>query len=122
MKLIWALGCLLIGAAVVPVSYYVQWSMRDRLMVDYAYKKDCERVSKRTITQDMEEAPEATLESTPELAEEHYCRDLLRGIATYRQAIVTRSVGFGLVVFIGLMFVRFLMIPFRDTTGWQSDY
>jgi len=116
---LWVAGCLVVGALVCPASYLALWAMRANFLGTYdELRTDCERVSEMTITDQMEGDGAAALAAHPSLAASDYCKDLLEALDGYRQAVFTRSVGFGVVVFIGLLIVRFIMFPAQSTPGW----
>jgi hypothetical protein len=122
-KLIWVALCLVAGVVVAPVSYLALWSMRANFLGEYdELKKDCQRVWEQTITTAMEDAPGATLatiEARP--PGNDYCGDFFGGLEVYRVAILNRSIGFGFVVFIGLLILRFVMFPFDEAPRWVED-
>ena len=121
-KVIWIVACLAAGGAIWPISYHVLWAMRTNFIGEYReLKTDCERVAEVVVTADMENNPEVAFSAYPTLSETDYCVDLLTGMKTYKQAIFNRSFGFGIVLFIGLLIVRFVMFPFDDSPNWIEN-
>lgn len=122
-KLLWV-GCLfVVGALIAPASYFALWAMRANFLGEYdGLKQDCERIREQKITVDQENAPGETLASIESLDDANgYCADFFGGLESYRVAILNRSIGFGAVVFIGLLILRFVMFPFDEAPSWIED-
>jgi hypothetical protein len=118
-KALWVVICFVAGGVVWPASYVALWAMRSNFLGEYTeLKKDCERVSGRAIEPALEGSPETALVAEPSMAGIDYCSDLFQGLRAYREAIFNRSLGFGIVVFLGLLIVRFVMFPPDDAPGW----
>lgn len=118
-KVIWILLCLTVGAVIAPASYVALWAMRSNFLGEYVtLKADCERVWERRITEQMEDDAQETAATIESFQGNEYCTDLFQGLAAYRAAILNRSIGFGAVVFIGLLILRFVMFPFDDVPAW----
>ncbi len=121
-KILWAVICLAVGAAIAPASYLALWAMRSNFLGEYqTLRADCERVWERSITAQMEEDALETAATIETFQRSDYCTDFFQGLAAYRLAILNRSIGFGVVVFIGLLILRFVMFPFDDAPAWIDE-
>ncbi len=121
-KLLWVVLCLAVGVVLAPASYFALWSMRANFLGEYeTLKADCERVWEKRITAQMEDDALETLATIESSQKTDYCTDLFTGLAAYRAAILNRSIGFGVVIFIGLLILRFVMFPFDDAPAWIEE-
>lgn len=121
-KAIWIVLCLSVGAVIAPASYLALWSMRSNFLGEYdVLKADCERVWERRITAEMEDDAAQTAATIGSFQGSDYCGDFFSGLAAYRVAILNRSIGFGAVVFIGLLILRFVMFPFEEAPAWIEE-
>ncbi len=121
-KAVWVVLCLVVGAVIAPVSYLALWTMRANFLGEYdVLKADCERVWERRIAAEMEDDAADTVATIGSFQGSDYCTDFFSGLASYRVAILNRSIGFGVVVFIGLLILRFVMFPFDDAPAWVEE-
>lgn len=119
---LWLVACLAAGGLVIPSSYLSLWAMRSSFIGGYQeFKADCERSSGQEISADMEVDAATILASRPKLKADVNCDEFLGGVAVYREAIFNRSIGFGVVVFIGLTIVRFAMFPGDRSPKWIEE-
>ncbi|MBM4354620.1 MAG: hypothetical protein FJ109_12675 [Deltaproteobacteria bacterium] len=124
-KLIWVLACLLAGGAVVPASHTALWAMRGRFIEGYREaRSDCRRALAPSsawegrLTEEMEAEAGRTLAASPALQANVPCSDFLKAVAGYREAMPGRSFGFGVIVTLALLVVRFVMFPM--STGGEE--
>jgi hypothetical protein len=125
-KLLWALACLVVGGAVIPASHFALWHMRGRFVEGYREaRSDCNRTLSSSggeeshLSEEMEKDATQMLSASPSLQANVRCSDFLKAVGTYRDAMPARSIGFGVIVTLALLLVRFVMFPMTsDGEEW----
>ena len=107
------------GVVTVPVSSWILWEMRPSFVGDYeALKARCESLSGLSINEE-EERTAAAWPDRAEMSRHLPCVQLGESLAVFREARFGRCIGFGVVVFIGLVIVRFVV--FADGFGRRPE-
>jgi hypothetical protein len=119
--LLWVGIALIVGAAVVPISNALLWSMRSSFTPDYStLKQSCAETAGTTITTGMEDEAASWQQEHPALVEFSDCETFFENMAAYKRAIPGRSYGFGVVVFIALIVVRFVVFSDMRREDWKE--